>query len=209
MYFKVQSRGRARADAGKLYLITESGSLNLRREKENRMREKEMNQALEQYHSQDSEALFDKLSREFATTTGHLPLSSSVHSFFTTSPSTSSLSSLSSTRSLDDPKLYHVHCRHCSTALFPASDLKFREPSYYSVNPKFQTSLVRQLDHRQPNIHCSKSDCGKELGQKIYLKNGSFLYMINIKGVKFAKMGRDGFDSPSKWSKIEFQVNNL
>lgn len=179
-----------------MFLITEKGSLNSRREYENRVREQDMNNALEHF-SEESDALFDELS---IGSNGQLPPSSSVHSFLNTSLSMASLSSLSA-RSLDESDDYHVHCRRCSEPLFPATDLKFREPSYYSTNVAFQQKVANSS-----GLRCANTTCGSELGQRIPLRKGGYLFMMNIKSIMFAKNGRAGFDTPSKWSNIGFKV---
>ena len=46
---QVQSRGRARADKGKCYLITFDRSINHNRELENRFKEKEMDRAIHKF----------------------------------------------------------------------------------------------------------------------------------------------------------------
>lgn len=74
------------------------------------------------------------------------------------------------------------------------------------MNAEFQQNLVRQPERSEKKLFCSRDDCGKELGQRIPMNRGSDLFMINIKGVKFAKKDHDGFYSPTKWSKIEFKV---
>lgn len=184
-----------------MFLITEKGSLNCRREYENRVREQDMNNALEQF-SDESDALFDELSIEFGSN-GQLPPSSSVHSFLNTSLSMASLSSLTA-RSLDESDDYHVHCRRCSEPLFPATDLKFREPSYYSTNVTFQQKVINSA-----GLCCTNTACGFELGQRIPLRRGGYLFMMHIKSIKFARKGRAGFDTPAKWSNIGFKVKTF
>lgn len=222
---KVQSRGRARANAGQLYLITQRDGLNYRRELENHERERDMQKAIVEFNKLDQNFITKEIESLYKEPP-NLSQSASVQSFagdslFHMSPSIDSLSSFTfsapsraPTRTGKDsnPSHFHVHCRECGVGLFPATDLRFREPSYYSINIEFIRRAIRveDTDLSSKVFHCARASCGNELGREVAMRRGQPLYMIDIKGVKFANKNKPGnFIVHAKWSKIEFNVKPL
>lgn len=225
---KVQSRGRARANAGQLYLITQQDGLNYKRELENHERERDMQKAIVEFNKLDQNFITQEIESLYKEPS-NLSQSASVQSFrdimgdstFPMSPSIDSFSSFTfsapsraptGTGKDSNPSHFHVHCRECGVGLFPATDLRFREPSYYSINAEFIRRAIRVQDTDLPSkvFYCAHASCGYELGREVAMRRGSPLYMIDIKGVKFANKNKPGnFIVHAKWSKIEFNVKPI
>lgn len=204
----MQSRGRARAKLGQMFLITEEDSFNSRREEENCLNEIEMEKALNELHKLGE----DVFKQEF----DKCQISKSMTTKTTTVPKVSSDSSLSSisvdNKKKQNPKQYEVHCRECGVRLFNASEIRYREPSYYCMSKEFALNSIR-LDEETKKFYCVKESCGKELGRQIMLRRGDPLHMIEIKGIKFAKKGHTStqFEVYSKWNKVtlEMQIDEI
>ena len=98
-----------------------------------------------------------------------------------------------------------VHCRKCSCALFIASALRYREPSYYCSNTYFIKNLIT-LDYMKEIFYCSEDSCNMKLGRRVPIRRGEALYMIDIDGIKFSTPAGD-YEIIKKWSKIKELFN--
>lgn len=128
----------------------------------------------------------------------------------------SSLKSIPSVLKVNEPKFkfkahsIKVHCKDCSKELFTGADIKYREPSYFSINRTFIERHVT-INNANQKFYCSDMSCNKELGRLVMFKNSKTLYMIEIKGVKWLTPSSKSFESIKKWSKVAelFKIENI
>ena len=120
----------------------------------------------------------------------------------------SSLNSSASIDSISDKPQFSstqvkVHCRNCNRELFEASDLRYREPAYFSCNNHFIKNLIA-IDGDKQKFFCSDKSCNKELGRVVSMKRGNDLYMIDIDGIKFKtpRSPGDSYEIIKKWNKV-------
>ena len=192
----VQSRGRARAEKGQCFLVTSFNSINYHREQKNRKFEDEMQLTLKYFHSIDPSEI-DQEYEKIIEQRNKKQEDEIIGSQY-----------LRSIEPKYSSKEVTVHCRHCSQALFNGSQLKYREPSYYSTCDNFAKNLVA-FDEQKVKILCAQKECNKELGRLVPIRKGESLRMIDIKGIKFSIQGQ--FKIFKQWSKILelFHVENL
>lgn len=167
----VQSRGRARASKGQAVLITTEGSLNHKRELENRLKEKEMENAILELNSLDKK----KFDEEYTKNRNKI---------IKENQNLQSILIDTSNRNLIESSLVQVHCRDCSKLLFNAKHLRYREPSFYCVCKEFAMYQI-ELDEPNQKFYCSDKSCKKLLGRLVPMRKSSPLYMIDISGIKF------------------------
>ena len=119
----------------------------------------------------------------------------------------------SSSKPVQEPKYsphsIKIHCRDCSRELFKASDLKYREPSYFCLNAQFIETKIK-VDSSTKKFFCSDGSCNKELGRLVEFKSKQTLHMIEIRGIKFVDQFGNA-KNVSKWNKAKelFQINEL
>lgn len=188
-------------------LLSEKDGLNSHREKENQKREIDVRQALLKFTSTEWDILIDEYTQ--GKYDGCDCFLSPPKSKPQKTPAIKPETNKKSQKSLESPKFYQVHCRNCCTLLFPAQDLKYRQPSYYSVNKNFKDNLITYDKACPKSFYCAKKSCGRYLGQKVVIRKQPPLFLVSLSGVKFSKIDRPGFDTPSKWSNIKFEVDNL
>ncbi len=98
-----------------------------------------------------------------------------------------------------------VLCRNCSTVLCNASDIAYREPSYYCICKNF---IRTKINTNGLKYSCSNVTCCQELGVYVIFK-GSLVkegYILQIKSIKF-KYPNGKIESYNQWSKVPFEVN--
>ncbi|CAF0722745.1 unnamed protein product [Brachionus calyciflorus] len=187
----VQSRGRARAKHGQCILITTRGSLNEKRENENCIKEEMMEQALKIFNAIEKNQFLNEFNFKQAK------LLSMIRSL---SNNYNQIEKI-----LMDSSRVDVHCRDCSQFLFNGSNLRYREPSYFSICKLFKDNMIN-VDISKQKFFCSVKSCGKELGRLVQIRNSSPLYMIDIKGITF-KFPGNKMVPYSKWSGISSQIS--
>ena len=99
-----------------------------------------------------------------------------------------------------------INCRGCNKFLFNGGDLRFREPSYYSVSASFRNEVKQDAK----KLYCPNLSCNKSLGQLVEIRKSQPLLMIDIKGIKFS-FQKNGSEIFSKWSKVAdlFEIKSL
>ena len=102
-----------------------------------------------------------------------------------------------------------IHCRGCGIELFTGFDLRFWQ-GYYCLNTYFIENLIR-IDWNTKLFYCSAASCESSLGHVAKFNkrfNKSFLYMINIKGIKFIKENGQLIIA-SKWKRASDLLKEL
>jgi len=167
----VQSRGRARAPQSKCFLITESVSLNHQRELENRQKENEMKQAIDEWRTKITEEFKelvlneqDELIKELCKNDAQPTASSSSHS--------------------NQETAKRIHCRFCDTYLCKGSSLRLQGTTVVCVDSAFE-QLVKPPKSAGAKFVCPNSTCHRELGIVILLHRNVPAYALQITSLKF------------------------
>ncbi|RNA16447.1 Interferon-induced helicase C domain-containing 1 [Brachionus plicatilis] len=190
----VQSRGRSRVSNGQCVLITASGSLNEKRESENRLKERMMEQAINELNRMEKRIFIEKFNskREF--------ILKSVNTNYLTDLPFQLKTNLICSSKID------VYCRDCSLFLFNGKNLRYREPCYYCICEDFILNLS-VVDREKKMFYCKSKSCGRELGRTVELRKKSVpLFMVEIKAIKF-KFPGNKMITFSKWSKLKEMVS--
>ncbi|CAF0782585.1 unnamed protein product [Didymodactylos carnosus] len=189
----VQSRGRARALQSKCFLITETQSLNQRRELENRSKEIDMKRALEELKEKGvhefqklvvlkQAELIEQIHKNGGV--NRQPLEPTTHS-----------------------EVYSVRCRYCNTYLCQSSALRKQGTTYVCIDPQFIKEKITPMSDDK-KFYCSNPSCGKELGPIILFTVSMPGYALTITALKFVDRHGDSH-TYKKWSMFPSHVQSL
>lgn len=185
----VQSRGRSRASNGQCILITSFGSINEKREMENRFKEEIMKKTLLKCNSLEGNEFkkkFEAEKKKILSIRNRILLNLSIFKF---------------TGNLFCSSKIDVLCRDCGTFLFNGDNLRFREPSYYCICQNFITNLCI-IDTDTKKFSCSVESCNRVLGQIVPIRKILVPYfMIEIKAIK-VRMPDNQIKLFSKWKQL-------
>ncbi|CAF2758274.1 unnamed protein product [Rotaria sp. Silwood2] len=191
----VQSRGRARAAQSKCFLITEALSVNYQRELENRQKEEEMKEAINDWRErgpnefrmlvlkEQNELFKDILKNDTQQTTSKLSQSNQ-----------------------DTAK--EIRCRFCDTHLCKGSSLRLQGTTVICVDPAFEL-LVKPPKTVAEKFVCPNKTCHKELGGVILLPRYTPGYALQITSLKFLIGDEKTPRLFKKWSQYQGYIEPL
>ncbi|CAF3960473.1 unnamed protein product, partial [Rotaria sp. Silwood2] len=203
----IQSRGRARAQNSFYYLITELDSMNHQREKKNKIREENMEIAINRWQTLDK----DIFQRDVATKAKSL-ISEWEKDLILEMQQKTVLQKIGK-------KDGSICCRKCSRELGELAWLKKRNTIYFINNPEFFNKNECKLDSVYQNFQENlvmgdvKCTCGNSLGgcQKFMDRPElGTLCALKCKQIKFAIDKRSPFIEFQQWSKNNrFEIEEL
>ncbi|CAF1045185.1 unnamed protein product [Rotaria sordida] len=187
----VQSRGRARAPQSKCFLITEALSINYQRELENRQKEGEMTQAIDEWRQRGVVEFRKLLFKEQDDLLKN-----------NTQQTTSKFSQSNQETAKE------IHCRFCDTYLCKGSSLRLQGTTVICVDPTFE-QRVKPPKSLGERFVCPNKTCHKELGGVILLSRNTPGYALQITSLKFLI---DDEQTPrlfKKWSQYQGHMEPL
>ncbi|CAF3418186.1 unnamed protein product [Rotaria sp. Silwood1] len=203
----IQSRGRARAQNSSYYLITECDSMNHKREKKNKFREEEMEEAIDRWRTLDK----DLFQRAVEIKTNSL-INDWENALRVEMQQKAMLQKIGK-------KNGSICCRKCNRELGELAWLKKRNTIYFINNPEFFNNNECKLDSIYENFQENlimgevKCTCGNSLGgcQKfIDRPELGTLCALKCKQIKFKIDKQPPYIEFQQWSKNNrFEVEEL
>ncbi|CAF1036493.1 unnamed protein product [Adineta steineri] len=182
----VQSRGRARASQSKCFLLTEAQSLNNQRELENRERENEMKEAIDEWRRRGIAEFRKLVHKEQDDLIKELCKSDSQSG------------AINSSQNHQKPAK-EIRCRFCDTYLCKGSSLRLQGSTIVCVDSEFER-LVNPSNSAGEKFNCPNKTCHKELGVVVLLSRNSPAYALHITALKFFMNDKNEPVLLKKWS---------
>ncbi|CAF1411589.1 unnamed protein product [Rotaria sp. Silwood1] len=191
----VQSRGRARAAQSKCFLITEALSINNQRELENREKEEEMKQAINDWRERGITEFRKLVIKEQDELIEDL-----FKNDMQQTPSKLSLSNQETAK--------EIHCRFCDIYLCKGSSLRLQGTTVICVDPTFE-QFVKPPKALAEKVVCPNKACHKELGTVILLSRNVPGYALHITSLKFLVGDEETPRLFKKWSQYHGYLEPL
>ncbi|CAF0876492.1 unnamed protein product [Adineta steineri] len=182
----VQSRGRARASQSRCFILTEAQSINYQRELENRERENEMKEAIDEWRRRGIDEFRTLVNKEQEDLIKELCKSDSQSG------------ATNSSQNYQKPAK-EIHCRFCDTYLCKGSSLRLQGSTIVCVDSEFER-LVNPRNSAGEKFNCPNKTCHKELGVVVLLSRNSPAYALHITALKFFMNDKNEPVLFKKWS---------
>ncbi|XP_022096807.1 probable ATP-dependent RNA helicase DHX58 [Acanthaster planci] len=199
----VQSKGRARAKGSQCYLIVESGSMNERRELENRYKVQKMKDAMEELEAMTEDQRLDKITER------QIEILEKIRRAEEQAELQAAMFNLDRIT---------VHCKECSALVCKASELRRMGDAGHvtCISPNFKR-WVKEIKYHRPQrfrdtetvglIKCGTYDCGNQLGTMQNFLNLSPPEGYALKAQSFKiRFETGGVKTPKMWKKAGFQI---
>ncbi|XP_038044516.1 interferon-induced helicase C domain-containing protein 1-like [Patiria miniata] len=199
----VQSKGRARAEGSQCFLIVESGSLNQKREYDNRNKVKKMIEAMEELEAMTEDQRLDRIQERQNEILEEIRLAEEKAELH---------------QSMTNLDRITVHCKECSAVVCKASELRRKGDAGHvsCISPEFKR-WVKEIKYSRPQrfrdsetvglIKCGTLDCGNQFGtmQNFLNLHPPEGYALKAQSFKIHhEMG--GVKTPKMWKKAGFTI---